>query len=485
MASLFGVLTSLLLVYGLNNLVMVGLFLRRFDRRCREQKAFLEDFSTAEWPMVTTQIPVYNEINVVARVIDAVCNMDYPTDRHCVQILDDSTDESSDLIDERVAFHRDRGVDIQVIRRSERFGFKAGALHMAHLKVEGDFLAIFDADFVPPTDFLVKSVPFMMVKPKLGFLQARWEHLNRSSSWLSRAQALGIDGHFMVEQAGRCWNGLYLNFNGTAGLWRKQAIEEGGGWSWDTLTEDMDLSYRVQLAGWEAEYVPHLSVPAELPEDINAFKSQQFRWAKGSIQTALKILPNLWEKEGLNFRFIQAFLHMTHYLIHPLMVGMAVTSFFLLNLWNQLPLWMTTVFLGGVLVSMLSTNGLYLVSQWKLKRPRGQALRAMPGLMLLGVGIAVNNSRAVLQALRGKDSDFIRTPKRGDRGVMTYKVSIPVVVIFEIILGGLSLWTVWKHQVEASWFQPFLLLYAFGFSLVGWTTLIHANRNWHPLKEAV
>ena len=476
-ASFFGILTTLLLVYGLNSLVMVWLFIRRYERRHREQLSFIKDYKVTSWPKVTTQIPVYNEANVVERVIDAVCAMEYPSGDHAVQILDDSTDGTSRLIDERVEQHRQSGVNIRVIRRSNRQGYKAGALHEAHEEIEGELLAIFDADFVPPKDFLLKSVPFMVDGADLGFIQARWEHLNRNQSWLTKAQALGIDGHFMVEQAGRCWNDLYLNFNGTAGLWRKKAIEDGGGWSWDTLTEDMDLSYRVQLAGWEAEYLPWLSVPAELPEDINAFKSQQFRWAKGSIQTALKILPKLWKKEGLNFRFVQASLHMTHYLIHPLMVAMAISSYFLLNTWSHIPVWLTTTFLVGILISMVSTNTLYWVSQWKLGTSRRQTFKTMPGLMLLGVGIAINNSRAVLQALRRKESEFVRTPKRGDQILTSYKVSIPFVVALEILLGMTCLWGIWDHQMEGSWFHPFLLLYALGFSLVGWTTLLHANRN--------
>lgn len=468
---------SLLLLYGLNSLVMVILFLRRFNSRSLEQQKWLEGNSPSHWPKVTTQIPVYNEANVVCRVMDAACAMDYPEGHHSIQILDDSTDRTSELIDQRVSFHRSKGVDIKVIRRKNRQGFKAGALHSAQSEAGGELLALFDADFVPEQDFLLKTVPFMVANPRLGFLQARWEHLNRSSNWLTRAQALGIDGHFMVEQAGRCWNGLYLNFNGTAGLWRKEAIEDAGGWSWDTLTEDMDLSYRTQLAGWGAEYLPWVSVSAELPEDINAFKSQQFRWAKGSIQTALKILPKVWEKEGFNFRFIQAFLHMTHYLIHPLMVIMAISSWFLLNSWEQIPQGITSLFLAAIVISMISTNSLYWVSQWKLGASKWSTLKTMPGLMLLGVGIAINNSRAVLQAIRRKESEFVRTPKRGSEVSVVYRVSIPIVVSLEILMGLLCLYAIWDHNMTGSWFHPFLMLYAVGFSLVGWTTLFHANRD--------
>ena len=422
-----------------------------------------------DWPMVTVQIPVYNEANVVERVIDAIARLDYPKDKLVLQILDDSSDATGTLIDERMKWWReqDSTLNLSAVRRPRRTGYKPGALAAAHDGVEGEFLALFDADFVPAPDFLKKSLPFMAKDPSLGFLQARWGHLNRDSSWLTKVQALGIDGHFMVEQSARCWNGLYLNFNGTAGLWRKGAIEEAGGWSWDTLTEDMDLSYRVQLAGWKAEYLPEVVVPAEIPADLPAFKSQQFRWAKGSIQCAKKILPLVWAKDGLSWRFVQSFFHMTHYAIHPMMVMMAMLSWPVLGAWEGWPSGWSLGLLLALLLSMLSTNTLYMFSQWKAGTYSFRRMLELPFLMILGVGVALNNSKAVLEALRGKSSEFVRTPKAGEAPILDYVSKVPKWVLFECLLG-LYCGALWLQRLsDMTWFSPFVLIYALGFLWVG------------------
>lgn len=462
---------GLLFLYGVNSLVMVCLFLRRYEKVNAAQLLSLAE-PRAQLPHVTTQVPIYNEANVVERVIDAVCRIEYPKGYHHIQILDDSTDETAQLVDRVVALRQEEGHDIQVLRRSHREGFKAGALHAAQASIQGDYVAIFDADFEPKPDFLIKAMPFLEERKDLGFLQARWGHLNAQHSPLTRAQALGIDGHFMVEQCARCWNGLYLNFNGTAGVWRVKAIEVAGGWSWETLTEDMDLSYRVQLKGWGAEYVPSLEVPSELPEDINAFKSQQYRWAKGSIQCAKLLLPRIFRQEGFNFRAIQAFFHMTHYAIHPLMVTLSITSLFSFGIWNRLSTTTAWCVVSALLFSMLSTQALYLCSQVKLKSwPGLKGMLAMPALMLLGVGIALNNTRAVLEALMGRSSEFVRTPKRGREGRVKYRSPLKWMVGLEILLGGLCLFAFLDRIQNISVFQPFLCLYAASFITVGTLTL--------------
>jgi cellulose synthase/poly-beta-1,6-N-acetylglucosamine synthase-like glycosyltransferase len=457
-----------LLVYGVNNVIMLFFCQRRFSKKVKSQREVMAQ-GLIDWPMVTVQVPVYNEANVIERVIDAVAQLDYPREKLSLQILDDSNDATGDLIDERIQWWKNKKQDLKLsaIRRSTRAGYKAGALSEAHEQVEGEFVALFDADFVPQPDFLKKSLPFMVKDPSLGFLQARWGHLNREASWMTKVQAIGIDGHFMVEQSARCWNNLYLNFNGTAGLWRKNAIEEAGGWSWDTLTEDMDLSYRVQLVGWKAEYLPELVVPAEIPGDLPAFKSQQFRWAKGSIQCAKKILPLVWAKDGLSWRFIQAFFHMTHYAIHPMMVMMALLSWPVLGAWEGWPSGWSLGLLLALLFSMFSTNTLYLFSQWKAGTHSLKRILELPLLMILGVGVALNNSKAVLEALLGKSSEFIRTPKAGEAPILDYVAKVPKWVLFELLLGVYcgALWL--QRLSDMSWFSPFVLIYALGFLLVG------------------
>ena len=319
-----------LMVYGFNCYVMLALFARR-RRAARAaigdmQGRWRGDEAERRLPPVTTQIAIYNEFNVAERVIRAVCAMDYPTGQHEIQILDDSTDETFPLVTRLAGELRGEGHDVRVLHRTDRTGYKAGALDAGLRAARGQLVAVFDADFVPPRDYLLTAVPFMVENDKLGFVQARWGHLNRRHSMLTRVQSIGIDGHFIIEQIARNWNGLFMNFNGTAGLWRKAAIDACGGWQWDTLTEDLDLSYRVQFGDWQTLYLPGLVVPAELPEDINAFRSQQFRWAKGSIETLLKLFPRLMRAPVSPFKKLQAVLHMGGYLVHPLMLTLALLA---------------------------------------------------------------------------------------------------------------------------------------------------------------
>lgn len=472
--SIYACLALALLMYGLNCLVMVFLFTRKYARQVEEQKEFVKTYKVASWPSVTTQIPVYNEANVVCRVIQAVVEMEYEG-KHYIQILDDSDDMTKSLVDKEVALWKDRGYEIEVVRRSDRHGFKAGALSHAHALIKSEYVALFDADFVPGKDFLKRCIPYFLKDQKIGLLQARWGHLNQNKSLLTRIQALGIDGHFMVEQSGRCWNGLYMNFNGTAGIWRKTAIEEAGGWTSDTLTEDMDLSYRAQLKGWRAEYLPELVVPAELPEDLRALKSQQFRWAKGSTQTAMKILPKVWEKDGFGFKWVQSFLHMTHYMVHPLMLMVAILFLPVLHYSQKVELgflWHSFV-LMILIFSMISSNTLYMVSQRAISEHWWKRLLELPFLMIVGVGLAVNNTKAVLEALFGHPSDFIRTPKKGDQTQVDYKVKFPWMVIVELVLGVYCSITLLTYLgLSKIIVGPFIAVYALGFLCVGsWTLL--------------
>ena len=305
-----------LVIYGFSCYYSIYLFLKNSrTTRLSDRKKILQfyrEHSMDELPQVTTQLPVFNEANCVERLLEAVCAIDYPKDKHEIQVLDDSTDECYEVAKKKVAELAAKGYDIKLIHRTNRSEFKAGALKEAMQVAKGEFLAIFDADFVPEKDFLLKTIPYLVMDDQIGLVQGRWGHLNRTESGLTLAQSIGIDGHFVVEQSARSWGKLFMNFNGTAGVWRKQAIYGGGGWEGDTLTEDMDLSYRSQLAGWKMKFVFDVIVPAELPNDINAFKAQQFRWAKGSIQTAIKILPRVLKaKVPLRVK-IGAILHTTH-----------------------------------------------------------------------------------------------------------------------------------------------------------------------------
>jgi cellulose synthase/poly-beta-1,6-N-acetylglucosamine synthase-like glycosyltransferase len=468
---------AVLMMYGLNCYIILALFCRRRVRAAVRQRAMLDGFGEPmgrdDLPVVTTQIAVFNEFNVAERAMRAAAAMRYPAERHEIQVLDDSTDETRGLVD-RVAAELCRdGHDVKVFRRTVRTGFKAGALAEGMEQARGDLVAVFDADFVPPEDYLLRTVPFLMTQPGVGLVQARWGHLNRRRSLLTRAQSMGIDGHFVVEQSARCWNGLFMNFNGTAGVWRRTAIEAGGGWEWDTLTEDMDLSYRVQLAGWNIMYLPDLVVPAEVPEDVRAFKTQQFRWAKGSIQTAKKILPRLFAARIPRFKKVQAFFHVTHYMVHPMMLMLAVLALpVLLTVkmkWSPVAFVVPGILLG---LATVAPSALYAVSQGAVHRDWPKRLLLLPFLIVIGVGIALSNTHAVLEALMGKESPFVRTPKRGDREIKRYRVRIPWSAVLELALGGYCLFTLASYLAAGKLaVGPFLGIYAAGFLFIGMLTL--------------
>ncbi|HEX3020165.1 MAG TPA: glycosyltransferase [Chitinispirillaceae bacterium] len=432
----------------------------------------------SKYPKVVTQLPMYNEKSVACRVIEAVAAIDYPRSRHEIQVLDDSNDETIGYVNETVERLRASGININVIRRTDRTGFKAGALQNGLNYTDADFVAIFDADFVPNPDFLKKGMAFFVNRPKLGLVQGRWTHLNKKASLITRGQAMGIDGHFMIEQAARSWNGLFMNFNGTAGIFRRSAIESSGGWQHDTLTEDMDLSYRMQLADWETEYVPELEVPAEIPEDINAFKNQQFRWAKGSIQTAMKIIPMLLKKKLSPFKVIQAILHLTHYSVHPLMLILALLTMPVLYFVkvSLSPYWFALV----VVCMILATSGpstMYMISQYFIGNKVRKQIFLIPAMMLIGTGLAVNNGKAVLEALLRMNSPFHRTPKKGSRSQNSYKPIKDVTCLIELLLGIYCLTSFQMFLGFTNFLvSPFLMLYASGFLFVGIISIIHFRK---------
>ena len=469
-----------LLLYGLNCYVLLSLFSRK-EKETRRRQLLAEETwhkahppsETDKLPKVTTQLPIYNELNVAERAIRAIAAFDYPPQLHQIQVLDDSTDETCELIERVAAELREKGIWIDVVRREIRTGYKAGALADAMPAAHGEFIAIFDADFVPATDFLQSLLPHFSTE-KIGLVQARWSHLNREESFLTRAQSLGIDGHFAIEQTARSANHLFLNFNGTAGIWRRSAIEDAGGWTADTLTEDLDLSYRAQLKGWHLEYVPHVVVPAEIPGTYSAFKSQQFRWAKGSIQTAIKLLPKIFASDLSPFAKLQTIFHLCNYVAHPLMLAAALLALPALKyLGGELPDIWVLVFAAPLSAATLGPTVLYTCSQrylypltWKSR------VFLLPALVLVGFGICISNTRAVLEAILGIKSGFIRTPKRGSKLSKTYKTSVSLIPILEISAAAYCVATllIYGRNGEFGIF-PFLILYVLGFSLVGLSSL--------------
>lgn len=471
------------MVYGIQCYVMTWLFVksrkRMLPRQAEKMKHFDSVTASSDFPKVVIQLPMYNEKAVAGRIIAAAGAMLWPRDRFEVQVLDDSTDDTIDHVDTALEKLTEQGIRASVIRRTDRTGFKAGALQNGLHYTDAEFVAIFDADFVPAPDFLKKSIAFFHNQPNVGLVQGRWTHLNSKASIITRGQAMGIDGHFMVEQAARSWNGLFMNFNGTAGVFRRAAIETSGGWQHDTLTEDMDLSYRMQLDGWGTEYVPTLEVPAEIPEDINGFKNQQFRWAKGSIQTAKKIIPRLVKARLTPFKFIQAVLHLTHYSVHPFMLTLALmTTPILMMVKVTLSPWAFAPIVVGMILSTAGPSTMYMVAQHFLGNSIRKKMFLIPAMMLIGVGLAVNNSKAVLEALLGKDSPFHRTPKKGEKGrTVAYRPIKDITCVLEILVGIYCMIGFQMFFTHSSLFvTPFLVIYAAGFLFVGALSIVHYRR---------
>jgi cellulose synthase/poly-beta-1,6-N-acetylglucosamine synthase-like glycosyltransferase len=395
--------------FGLHRLMLVVIYLRT---RRRPLPAAEPPSDPTSWPVVTVQLPLYNEMYVAERLIDAVCRLEYPAGRLEIQVLDDSTDETSEIVARVVAAHRGRGVDIRHLHRTDRTGFKAGALEAGLAVARGEFLAIFDADFVPTPDFLLRSVPHFLNDPRLGLVQGRWDHINRGYSLLTRVEAILLDGHFMIEHSARNRSGRFFNFNGTAGIWRREAIESSGGWQHDTLTEDLDLSFRAQLRGWTFLYLPGLKVPSELPVDVTGFKSQQYRWAKGAVQTGRKLMGPVL-RAPLPFRVkSEAFIHLANNFSYPLMVLLSVLIFPAMLLHGSTSTAMLLlVDLPLFLSATVAVLTFYFTSQVVGNEDWKRDVRYLPALMAVGIGLSVNNARAVISGLFHDGGTFHRTPK--------------------------------------------------------------------------
>jgi len=421
---------------------------------------------------------MFNELFVAERLIDAAASVDYPRNRLEIQVLDDSTDATSAIARAKCDTLREQGVDVAYIHRKDRSGYKAGALKAGMECAKGDFTLVFDADFIPGTS-IVRDLIHFFTDPAVGMVQARWAHLNPERSLLTRCQAMLLDGHFVIEHAARNRSGRFFNFNGTAGMWRKTAIATAGGWQHDTITEDMDLSYRAQLAGWKFVYAPHVGVPAELPCDMNSFKGQQYRWAKGSVQTARKLLGTILRAPVNRKVKAEAFLHLTNnlaYVFLLILAALQLPNMLIRSHMEHPALLMLDVPL--LLATSGSVAAFYVVAHHDLYGGRWRAIKRLPAMMALGIGLSINNGRAAIEGLFGRDVEFVRTPKRGaidgnpTSRAGRYPGRWPWHNTIELALGMYCTVTLGLAIATRSWASvPFLLVFCAGFTYVGLASL--------------
>jgi cellulose synthase/poly-beta-1,6-N-acetylglucosamine synthase-like glycosyltransferase len=461
--------------YGLHRFWMVFTYYRH------KNKPYLPQSRFESLPFVTVQLPIFNEFYVAERLIRAVAALDYPRELLEIQVLDDSTDETKDLAQTLVKEYRGRGFLMEHLHRVDRTGYKAGALQAGLKKARGEFILIFDADFVPPAGIIRQTIDFF-TDPGVGMIQTRWGHINRSSNFLTKVQALLLDGHLLIEQTARNRSGRFFNFNGTAGMWRKSCIEEAGGWQHDTLTEDLDLSYRAQIKGWRFVFVPEVITPAELPVEMNAFKAQQHRWAKGAIQTCKKILPRVWESRlSLKIK-LEATFHLTSNFAYLLLALLAIliqpnpqdAGF----QWESILLIDVPIFM----MASFSIFVFYGVVLRELDYPWYKILIYVPMLIATGIGLCLNNAKAVLEAVFNHETEFARTPKYGVGSVMEkwwqqkYKAARTFLPWLEMGMAVYYLYFVWYAWQKELWVSlPFFILFSIGFGFAGLFSLFQRS----------
>lgn len=452
--------------YGFHRLMILGLYLKHSRKRPEPSKRF------DELPLVTVQLPCFNEMHVMERLLDSVSALDYPKDKLQIQVLDDSTDETTEICKQEVAKLIERGFDAEHVHRTDRTGFKAGALENGTESAKGEYLFILDADFVPNPDVLLKTIHYF-ADEKIGMIQTRWEHINRTFNALTRVQAMFLDGHLELEQTARNRSGRFFTFNGTAGIWRKACIADAGGWEHDTLTEDMDLSYRAQLKGWKFIFLNDVTTPAELPVDMEGFKSQQHRWTKGSIQVCKKILLDIWKSKAPLICKMEATAHLTSnfaylllfllcFLIYP--KQHADLTWLSDNGISEHLLNFPIFFFGSVSVAMF-----YIMSQ-KALRPDTwlKDILYLPLLLALGIGMSVNNAKAVMEAIFNHETAFVRTPKHGINGSQKqekaafkkskYKAMKSLTPIVELAFALFFTVVVVDNAMDSNWVAAVLLL---------------------------
>lgn len=474
---LFTYIGSLLILFtfGSHGFIMIYYYLKHRHKR--------DDFSKEleNYPVVTLQLPIYNEMYVIERLIKTVCEMDYPIDKLEIQVLDDSTDETVEIVDNIVKEYRLQGFDIHHIHRTDRSGYKAGALKEGLKVAKGEFVGIFDADFIPRKNFLKIVLPFFK-DPKIGMVQTRWEHLNRAYSLVTQIQALALDGHFVLEQQVRNKAGYFINFNGTSGVWRKECIFDAGNWEADTLTEDLDLSYRAQLKGWKFRYLTDFTTPSEVPSEINSLKSQQFRWTKGAIETARKMLFRVWMAK-LPFKTkIMCTFHLTNNIVFPFILLACLLNMPIVLIKNTGLYDTYFLFMSVFVLAFIASFLFYLYSQKDVYDDWRSRILLFPVFMAGSMGFAINNTKAVFEALINKKSEFVRTPKYGIEGdkdkwqdkKYVHKKFVKFSVVLELLVALYSLACVVVSAVTLQISAiPFQLMYTFGFGLVAYLSIKH------------
>jgi len=467
---------TILFLFGSSGFVMIYYYMKHRDKQTDDPG----DLSST--PAVTIQLPVFNEYYVVERLIRATCAMDYPLDKLEIQVLDDSTDGTIDLIAGIVAEYRTAGYNIRHCRRDNRTGFKAGALKQGLITATGEYIAIFDADFIPKSDFLRKTLPYFLRDGKCGLVQTRWEHLNSEYSFLTRVQAMALDGHFVIEQNVRNKAGFFINFNGTGGIWRKACILDAGNWEADTLTEDLDLSYRAQLRGWKFKFLNDVTSPAELPSEINALKSQQFRWTKGAIETARKILPRVWKSNLPLEKKIHATFHLSNNIVFPFILIAGILNVPLIFIKHQGGYENYFTVMAVFVFAFLGSFMFYLYSQKDVYHDWQRRMLLFPLFMAGSMGFAVNNTKAVIEGLLKSKSEFVRTPKYSvvdkkdhwlDKKYVIRKVNYTVIIELALALYCLFGVAASIYYLELA-AVPFQLMFSMGFGLVAWLSLKHA-----------
>ncbi len=469
----FTILT-ILSIYGTHRLWVLYLYFKYKD-----QKPVPLGDSTFK-PTITIQLAVFNEYNVVERLITSIVNLDYPKDKLEIQVLDDSTDHTRDLVDSMVSKYKQLGFDIYALHRNDRTGYKAGALEEGLKSAKGEFVAMFDADFVPNPTFLTEAIPFFK-DPNIAFIQGCWTHLNRSSSLLTQVQGILLDGHFVFEHTARHRSNAFFNFSGTAGMWRVSAISDAGGWEHDTITEDADLSYRAQLKGWRGVYLKDLLVPAELPMDVNAFKSQQHRWAKGNAQVIKKLMGTIWKSKVSLHTKIECWFHLTANCNYPLVVILSILMIPAMILRSGTPIHVLMMTDAPFFILNAISIGTYFgLSQKELTINTGwkSRLKYIPGLMSLGVGLAFNQSKAVLEGFFTEDKEFTRTPKIGDGTHLgsqwiKYKVNKSITTYLELLFAFMFFVAIIISIYLQKWASlPFLVLFFNGYAYMSLLSII-------------
>ena len=466
---------SILFLFGLHGFVMM------YYHRKYGHKNPVPDSEFKPDKLVTIQLPLYNEMYVIERLINSVCEIDYPKDKMEIQVLDDSTDETTTIVAKIVDEKKKLGFDISHIRRGSREGYKAGALKEGMKIAKGEFIAIFDADFIPQKEFLKKTLSYF-TDDKVGMVQSRWEHLNGDYSIITKAQALALDGHFVIEQTVRNKSGFFINFNGTGGVWRKKCIEDAGNWHADTLTEDLDLSYRAQLIGWRFVFLKDFTSPAELPSEINALKAQQFRWTKGAVETAKKILPLVWKSKVPLRVKLQSTFHLTNNLVFPFILLAAILNVPLIFIKNSGAHEIYFAIMSLFVLAFVSSFLFYLYSQKDIHTDWRKRIVLFPLFMAGSMGLAVNNSRAVFEGLMNRKSEFVRTPKFkqesekdtfiGNKYLnkkLGLSVFVEAVLAVYCFIGVLS--SIYFMELASI---PFQVLFTLGFSFIAYTSIKHA-----------